>query len=92
MNLQAENAAAWQKGFLGVPTQFMQVFAKFGENVIPGLLQTKGAKWSRQEAARVLAGQVVLYGTVGVPVVESAVAYIADIMRHYGYRSCYITT
>ena len=80
MNLQAENAAAWQKGFLGVPTQFMQVFAKFGENVIPGLLQTKGAKWSRQEAARVLAGQVILYGTVGVPVVESAVAYIADIM------------
>ena len=78
MNLQAENAATWQQNVFGVPTQFMQVFAKFGENIVPGLLGSKNAKWTRSESAKVLAGQVILYGTVGVPFAEGISAYLAD--------------
>ncbi len=78
MNLQSENAAKWQQNGFGVPTQFMQVFAKFGENIVPGLLGSKNAKWTRSESAKVLAGQVILYGTVGVPFAEGIASYIAD--------------
>jgi hypothetical protein len=79
MNLQAANAAHWQKGVLGVPTQFLQVFAKFIENAGPGIMGLEGAKWTQAESARILLGQIIMYGTVGVPIAESAAAYIADI-------------
>jgi hypothetical protein len=79
MNLQAENAAAWQTGALGIPTQFVQVFAKFGENMLPTALGGTG-KWTAKEKASVLAGQVALYGTVGVPLAEGLVSHVAELL------------
>jgi hypothetical protein len=77
MNMQSANAATWQKNWMGVPLQYMQVFTKFYESLIPGLLFNKG-KWTRKEAASVLAGQVTVYGTVGIPVAEDAYAYLSE--------------
>jgi len=78
MNMQSANAAVWQKNWLGIPLQYMQVFTKFYERAIPGLLKKPGAKWSRKEAAQVLGAQFALYGTVGVPIAEEAYAFLAD--------------
>jgi hypothetical protein len=79
MNMQSANAATWQKNWLGVPLQYMQVFTKFYENLIPGLLFNKG-QWTRAESARILAGQLTMYGTVGIPIAEDAYAYLADAL------------
>lgn len=75
MNMQRENAAWWQKNpVTSVPTQFLQVQAKLVENIIGGALG-KG-KWTQKEAGMAFAGQVILYGTVGVPILESASSVI----------------
>ena len=79
MNLQAENAAAWQTGVLGIPTQFVQVFAKFAENLLPKTMGGTG-KWTAKEKASVLAGQFIIYGTVGVPIIEDLTAAAAEMM------------
>jgi hypothetical protein len=79
MNLQAENAAAWQQGVLGIPTQFMQVFTKFAENLLPKTMGGTG-KWTAKEKASVLAGQFIIYGTVGVPIAEDLTAAVAEMM------------
>jgi hypothetical protein len=80
MNMQSANAATWQKNFMGVPLQYMQVFTKFYENLIPGLMFDKFGKgaWTPKEAYSILAGQITAYGTVGIPVAEDAYAYLAD--------------
>lgn len=109
MNMQRENAAAWQLGALSVPLQFMQVQAKFVENVVGGLARGTGNTATRignvvrtargkeakaidesykisglsgSEAARVLAGQVGMYGLVGVPLGYQIYDLVA---RGYGY-------
>lgn len=79
MNLQSENAAAWQTGVLGIPTQFVQVFAKFAENLLPKTMGGTG-KWTAKEKASVLAGQFIIYGTVGVPIIEDLTAYAAEML------------
>ena len=79
MNLQAENAAVWQTNVLGVPTQFQQVFAKFAENMLPAAKGGTG-KWTDKEKLSVLAGQIVLYGTVGVPLAEDFLAAGAEAL------------
>lgn len=79
MNLQSENAAWWQQTpGINVATQFLQVQAKFLENVMPKVLGGSG-KWSAQEKRRAMAGQLFLYGVVGVPVAEEAVSYVASL-------------
>lgn len=79
MNMQNANAAWWQKApVLDLMTQFLQVQAKFLEGVMPKILGGSG-KWTGREKAQVLAGQILLYGTVGVPVAEEAIAYIAEL-------------
>lgn len=99
MNMQKENAAAWQLGALSVPLQFMQVQAKFVENVVGGLARGAGNTVKRAsgkeiddsykisglsgyEASRVLAGQLGMYGLVGVPLGYQLYDVIA---RGYGY-------
>ena len=83
MNMSSANSATWQNNLLGVPTQFLQVQAKFLENTISGLMGkgvgVGGTGWTRKEAASILAGQVVLYGAVGVPIAEDAVSFMAQI-------------
>jgi hypothetical protein len=84
MNMASANAATWQTNLLGVPTQFLQVQAKFLENTVGGLM-TKGGGvgktgWTRAEAAKILAGQMALYGAVGVPVIEDAASYAGELL------------
>jgi hypothetical protein len=67
MNLNRANRAQWQKGWLSIPTQFQQINSKFIENIMPETLGWSSKKWSPQEKRRVLAGQVVMYGSAGVP-------------------------
>jgi hypothetical protein len=69
MNMQRENAASWQTNALtAIPTQFLQVQAKLVENVVGGALGN--GKWTQKEAAMAFVGQLALYGTAGVPLVE----------------------
>ena len=77
MNMQRENAAWWQKNpITAIPTQFLQVQAKLAENVVGGLLGN--GKWTRKEAASVLAGQIMLYGTGGVIIAEDAAGFMKE--------------
>lgn len=78
MNMQSQNAAWWQKGAMGLPTQFMQVQMKIIENLMPRVLGGN-SKWTRQQKLQVLAGQLMLYGVVGVPIVEEAASYVASL-------------
>lgn len=66
LNLQRANRASWQKGFLSIPTQFMQISAKtmeslWGANKILG----KGAN-RISDRVRVMLMQAALYGSAGV--------------------------
>ena len=73
MNMQKENASWWQTNPLtGNITQFLQVQAKLIENIMPEVLGGTG-KWTKQERAQALAGQVLMYGTVGVPLAEEVI-------------------
>lgn len=75
MNMQKENAAAWQNNWLSIPLQFAQVQAKLIENILPAAFG--GSKrWTAKEKLAVLTGQVALYGAVGVPLVEQASNYM----------------
>lgn len=79
MNMQAENAAWWQNApVIGMATQFLQVQAKFIENVMPQILGGSG-KWTAREKAHALAGQLALYGTSGVLIAEGASAFLAEL-------------
>jgi hypothetical protein len=98
MNLQKENAAVWQSNWVtAIPTQFLQVQAKFAENVVGGMYggvkdTIKGVKHtgarhtglSGAEATRVAIGQVAVYGMVGVP----AGAWMLDwVAKNMGYET-----
>jgi hypothetical protein len=60
LNLGKANRAAWQKGFLSIPTQFLQIQAKTIESILGlnGVLTTG-------EAGKLLMGQFALYGAAG---------------------------
>ena len=74
MNLNRANRAQWQKGVIGVPTQFMQVTTKYIEDVVApfvGLRKTIGGgktgnSLTRAEAGKVLLTQLLLYGSAGM--------------------------
>ncbi len=61
MNMDRANAAIWQEGMLGVMTQFKQVTSKFAETLF-GM----NRKLTRVERMKMMAGQFVAYGTVGI--------------------------
>jgi hypothetical protein len=75
LNLQRANRAWWQKGLIGVPTQFLQIIAKTVESYM-GLngLNKPGDKW------RLLLSQLALYGGAGVPLGGMISRYVADQM------------
>lgn len=80
MNMQSENAAWWQNApGIGVATQFLQVQAKFIESVAPVVLGGT-TKWTPKEKLLALAGQLFLYGTVGVPVAEEAIVFASELI------------
>lgn len=65
--LDRNNAARFQQGVFGVPTQFWQITTKTMENfgLMPG--SRKAARFSAGEKMRILMGQSFLYGSVGIP-------------------------
>lgn len=94
MNLQRENSAWWQSApIIGNITQFAQVHTKLIEKLVGGLWQGGaplgkgisqaqafgGSRWTRGEATRALMGQILFYGTVGVPVAEEIMSYITEV-------------
>lgn len=72
LNMHAANKAMWQKGFLSLPTQFMQVSTK----TLESLLGVNGS-FTRAERARILFSQTLLYGAAGIPIGGMAVNALA---------------
>ncbi len=71
LNLTRANRSSWQKGFWSLPTQFMQIQAKFFEQMSPAFMGG-ATKLSGAEKARVWAGQIFLFGVAGVPLFKYA--------------------
>lgn len=67
MNMNRANRAAWQKGVLSVPTQFMQIATKFIENVGSSLAGKPNARWTKAQTSRVILSQLALFGAAGFP-------------------------
>lgn len=67
MNLNRANRAAWQKGFLSIPTQFWQISTKFIENMLPDMILKNPHGWTGKEKAMILTGQLALFGSAGIP-------------------------
>jgi hypothetical protein len=65
--LDRNNAARFQQGVFGVPTQFWQITTKTMENfgLMPG--SRKAARFGASEKMRIAMGQAFLYGSVGIP-------------------------
>ena len=70
-NLDRSNRAMWQRGFLSLPTQFMQVLAKFTEHMWYKTNQMESA-WTAGEKVRVVLGQAAMFGAAGVPLAQWA--------------------
>jgi hypothetical protein len=64
-NLQRANRAQWQKGWLSVPTQYLQITAKYVEHMVPAMLGKKNAQWTTREAYQSLLLSTIMFGTVG---------------------------
>lgn len=76
MNLNRANRAHWQKGVLSIPTQFLQITSKFMENMAYSI---KGVgKWTPWEKAKIMTGQVALFGAAGIPFGDWAVNGISE--------------
>ena len=73
LNLMRANRAAFQKGLVSLPTQFLQVQAKMTESIL-GL----NGKFTSGERAKMLLGQLALYGTAGIPLGDFAIKSIAS--------------
>ena len=66
MNMTTAGQAAWQRGGLSIPTQFMGYQARLLEAMAPVILG--GSKqFTTAEKVRLFAGQAALYGSAGVP-------------------------
>lgn len=75
LNLGKANRASWQKGFLSIPTQFMQIQAKTMESVL-GM----NGVFTKTESAKMLMAQMGLYGAAGVFGGQWALRAGADMM------------
>lgn len=64
-NMQRTNRATWQKGWLGVATQYQQITAKYLEHLVPAMLGKEGAQWTASEAYRSLFLSTALFGAEG---------------------------
>lgn len=79
MNMQKENAAWWQNNWAGIPLQFAQVQAKLIENILP-VAFGGSTRWTAKEKMSVLGGQLLMYGAVGVPLIEQTVNYMNGVL------------
>lgn len=71
LNMGPGNAAAWQRGIAGTPTQFWQIGAKFFENLIKGMFGMQGARWTKQEAWTSFFISTMLFGSYSLPMGEN---------------------
>lgn len=69
-NMSKAGAAAWQKGWTSIPTQFLAYQARMLEAMM-------GKQFTTPEKLRLLLGQGVLYGAAGLPFVSFA----TELMR-----------
>jgi hypothetical protein len=60
------NTASWQKGLISVPLQFMQFPVKFALNIIQGLVFNGKRNLTRKEAAKLIGGNIFLFGSAGL--------------------------
>jgi hypothetical protein len=81
LNLLRANKAVWQKGWMGIPTQFWQVQAKFWENMMPWLFGAKSSDWAGHRW-KIWAFHAAAFGTMGIPFGEGfreeLIAWIKD--------------
>ena len=77
LNLTKANRAAWQKGILSLPTQFLQVSTK-GMETILGVIGTGNRNFTRVEAGKLLLGQFLLYGAAGIPLGTIGINWLAQ--------------
>lgn len=75
LNMTKANRANWQKGVLSLPFQFLQVTTKFLETAIGFNGNFTGA-----ERGRLIASQLVLYGTAGVPLAGLGTKYAMEAL------------
>lgn len=73
LNLSKANRAGFQKGIASIPTQFLQVQAKMWEGIL-GINDL----YTRGERAKIMFGQVALYGAAGVPLGDLAVRWYSE--------------
>lgn len=66
MNLDRSNRAMWQKGFASIPTQFMQVTAKFMEKMWYNVNRTETG-WTAFEKLKISTNYAMMFGAAGVP-------------------------
>jgi hypothetical protein len=74
LNLGRANRAQFQKGLLSVPTQFMQIQTKTAEAFLgnAGILKP-AERW------KMLLGQVLLYGSAGLPLGQMGLRFMTDM-------------
>ncbi len=71
LNMTKGNRAKFQKGFMSMPTQFMQVQTKFLE-------QMMGKNFTTAEKLRLAGAQCALYGSLGMPIIGTISEPILD--------------
>jgi hypothetical protein len=71
LNMSSANKSNVQKGFLGLPTQFLNIMKATAETAISKNLTV-------EEKGRFWVGQITLYGTAGIPLVGAAVDHILE--------------
>lgn len=79
LNMGKARRASWQKGILGLSTQFQQVNVRTLET----LLGANG-NFSMAERGKIMLGQAALYGAAGVPLASLGASYL---MEMGGYKS-----
>lgn len=67
-NYTQANKATWQKGAASIPTQFLQAPLKFFEGLLAPLNGKYKGQFTLAQRARLVLGQMILFGTAGVPV------------------------
>lgn len=77
MSMTRASQAAWQQGPASLVTQFQSYAAHLTENILPQMLGGS-RNFTGAEKARLAAGQVLFYGTAGLPVVYLAGGFTFD--------------
>jgi len=78
LNFSRANRAGWQKGGLSLVGQFKQPTTKFIEAMLPNVMKGATGNFTGGEKARIIAGQLFLYGGAGVPLGTWVVSEMAE--------------